>query len=159
MEFEGEEEFEILVDLEEDPIRNDELFGFRKEVAEAAANKKYRPTEQQLLQEGKLGDSEISARIKRAIFGTYDEKPACIILVRVDFCPKSSKGWFRFRSATVQVDFEDISSKDNDQNGEDAEDTSSGESDHSSLFLPRARNCPSVQKQAIRVNLSALFRR
>ncbi len=120
----GEGDIEIPFGLEEDAIRNNELSGFRKAPVELIADKAYRPAEQQLLQEGKLGDSEISARISKAIFGTYNGQPACLILLRLDFCPKNGRGWFRFRNATVQADFEEID-RGNGNGGE--EDVDSGE--------------------------------
>ncbi len=69
----------------------------------------YQPSEQQLLGEGKLAHSEFSARLQRVTFGTLDgslneKQPACLVLFHVDFCPRN-RSWFRFRSATVEVEF------------------------------------------------------
>jgi hypothetical protein len=103
----------ITLPLEEDALRKDHLFSFRSKSPrpEPVPAKAYRPSEQLLLQEGKLGDSSFSARLKKVKFGrcttaTGERVPACLILVRVDFVPKS-RGWFRFRDANVEVTFTD----------------------------------------------------
>lgn len=113
---------EIGLPVEEDSVESDELFSFRsKDLPEP--DKKYRPSEQQLIQEGKLGGSELSARMNKAIFGTFDGQPACLILIRVDFCPKGGmRSWFRFRSATVQADFSDIDKNDDQEESDDSDD-------------------------------------
>ena len=98
-----EEELDISFTLEEDAVRNDELSSSGPPVDD-----QYRLDEQQLLQEGKLGDADISARIKRATFGVYNEKPACLIHLRLDFCPKNGKSFFRFRSAIISAEFEEV---------------------------------------------------
>ena len=105
VEQEGEDdEPELSFGLEEDPNRKDQLFTFRKE--QPVTTKDYRPSEQQLLREGKLGDAEFSARLQTVIFSTYDSQPACLICFQVDFATVK-KGWFRFRNATIEVQFED----------------------------------------------------
>ncbi|KAI4090595.1 MAG: hypothetical protein LQ344_004642 [Seirophora lacunosa] len=95
---------DITFTLEEDLNRKDQLFSFRKDPP-TAPTKDYHAKEQQLLQEGKLGSSEFSARLRKVIFGTFDDDSACLILFRVDFA-SSKKGWFRFRNATVEAEFE-----------------------------------------------------
>ena len=107
IEADREEELNISFNLEEDAVRNDELSspGPRERLT---ADEKYRSAEQQLLQEGKLGDTEISARIKKATFGVFNEQPACLIHVCLDFCPKNGKSFFRFRSAIITVEFEEV---------------------------------------------------
>ena len=94
--------------LEEDLDRKDQLFSFRQEKKPIVTAKAYKPTEQQLLQEGKLGDSEFSARLQKVNFGTFKGRPACLLVVQVDFVPKKNRGWFRFRNATVEIKFENI---------------------------------------------------
>ncbi len=94
--------------LEEDLGRKDQLFSFRREKEPVTTDKAYKPAEQQLLQEGKLGDSEFSARLQKVVFGALDERPACLLVVQVDFVPKRNRGWFRFRNATVEIKFEDV---------------------------------------------------
>lgn len=95
---------DITFTLEEDPNRKDQLFSFRKDQG-PAPTKDYHAKEQQLLQEGKLGNSEFSARLRKVLFGTFDGDPACLVLFRVDFA-SAKKGWFRFRNATVEAEFE-----------------------------------------------------
>ncbi len=108
---------------------NDELFSFRHKENEP--DKKYRPSEQQLIQEGRLGDSELSARIKTALFGIFAGKPACLIHIQVDFCPKGGgRGWFRFRSATIDADSSDIAQVDETSDGD------SDDSDGGGVFRP-----------------------
>jgi hypothetical protein len=121
----------LTLPLEEDLLRKDHLFSFRSKSPEPVPTKTYRPSEQQLLQEGKLGESNFSARLKKVKFGRYttatgERVPACLILVRVDFVPKS-RGWFRFRDANVEVAFTDsagavshgISAHDDDADDDD----------------------------------------
>lgn len=98
-----EEELDISFDLEEDAVRSDELSSSGPTVDE-----NYRIAEQQLLQEGRLGDAEISACIKKATFGVFNEQPACLIHLRLDFCPKNGKSFFRFRNATITLEFEEV---------------------------------------------------
>lgn len=98
----------LTFNLEEDANRADQLFTFRKASKEdPSATRTYRPAEKQLLQEGKLGDSEFSARLERVVFGTHSSSPACLIVVGVNFCPKN-RGWLRFRQATVEIAFEEL---------------------------------------------------
>ena len=105
---EREGEIDISFNLEEDAVRNDELSGSAPRGRSAVEDEKYRSAEQQLLQEGKLGDTEIFARIKKATFGVFNDQPACLIHVCLDFCPKNGKSFFRFRSATITVEFEEV---------------------------------------------------
>lgn len=92
--------------LVEDLNRKDQLFGLRKKDLPSPSPINYQSSEKQLLQEGKLGDSEFSARLQKVIFGTYEGKAACLIAFRVNFAPKN-RGWFRFRSAIIQAETED----------------------------------------------------
>ena len=116
-----EPDLEIDLGLEVDS-GNEELFSFHsKDPIES--DKKYRPSEQQLIQEGKLGESELSARIKKAIFGTFDGQDACLILIRVHFCPKGGgRGWFRFRSATIEANFTEIDAPDDEGSSDESDD-------------------------------------
>ncbi|KAL8826725.1 MAG: hypothetical protein Q9191_003621 [Dirinaria sp. TL-2023a] len=123
-----EPDLEIDLGLELETAGNDELFSFHSKE-EVEPDKKYRPSEQQLIQEGKLGGSDLSARIKKATFGSFNGQPACLILIRVDFCPKGgSRSWFRFRSATIQADFSDLDAVDNEETSEASEEEDEEES-------------------------------
>lgn len=102
-----EEELDISFHIEEDAVRNDELSSPGPR-GRSTADDEYLISEQQLLQEGKLGDADISARIKKATFGVYNEKPACLIHLRLDFCPKNGKSFFRFRSAIISAEVEEV---------------------------------------------------
>ena len=108
VEADREGDIDISFNLEEDAVRNDELSSTDPRGRSAVDDEKYRSAEQQLLQEGKLGDTEILARIKKATFGIFNEQPACLIHVCLDFCPKNGKSFFRFRSATITVEFEEV---------------------------------------------------
>lgn len=118
--------------LVEDLNRKDQLFGFHKKALPSPDPISYRSSEKQLLQEGKLGASEFSARLQKVIFGTYEGKPACLIAFQANFAPKN-RGWFRFRDATIQAETEDaedvnsvdIADDDDDEYHEIAEDQSS----------------------------------
>ena len=102
-----EGELDISFDLEEDAVLNEELSGFGSR-RRSSVDEHYRIAEQQLLQEGKLGDTEISARIKTATFGVFKNQPACLIHLHLDFCPKNGKSFFRFRCAEITVEFEEV---------------------------------------------------
>ncbi|KAL8663599.1 MAG: hypothetical protein Q9202_003787 [Teloschistes flavicans] len=113
---------DVFFNLEEDLNRKDQLFSFRKEQSISVID--YRAREQQLLQEGKLGNSEFSARLRKVSFGVFDGQTACLIVFRVDFATVK-KGWFRFRNATIEADFEEPESKNldpMDQSDESEED-------------------------------------
>jgi hypothetical protein len=106
--------------LVEDPNRKNQLFGFRKETSPPPNPIDYRPSEKQLLQEGKLGASEFSARLQRVAFGTYGGQSACLIAFQVNFAPKN-RGWFRFRKATIQAEAEKIEEDNSVDNGVEEE--------------------------------------
>lgn len=57
------------------------------------------------MQDGKLGISEFSARLRRVFFGTFDNQPACLIVFRISFAT-AKKGWFRCCNASVEAEFE-----------------------------------------------------
>jgi len=69
--YEPDIEIDLALEL---TVENDELSSFRHKENEP--DKKYRSSEQKLIQEGQFGDSELSARIKKAIFGNFNGKPA-----------------------------------------------------------------------------------
>ncbi|KAL8752390.1 MAG: hypothetical protein Q9184_005752 [Pyrenodesmia sp. 2 TL-2023] len=124
---EEEDAPELIFSVEEDPNRKDQLFTFRKEPPTPTNN--YHAKEQQLLQEGKLGNAEFSARLRKVVFGTFDEQPACLILFRIDFAT-AKKGWFRFRNATIDAEFEEAldagtGASDEDEDEDDIDDQSS----------------------------------
>jgi hypothetical protein len=97
----------LVYTLEEDVNRKEQLASFRDESSEARRKTAlHRQNEQQLLEEGKLAQSEFSARLQRVTFGSFQGQPACRILFLVDFCPRN-RSWFRFRKATVEVEFQE----------------------------------------------------
>lgn len=102
--------------LAEDLSRKDQLFSIRKPPPQPSKQKDYRPSEQQLLRAGKLGESQISARLKQVKFGTFKGETACLVVVQVDFAPKNG-GWFRFRNATVELEFEEEGGEEDDEDG------------------------------------------
>ena len=91
--------------LEEDPHLNSQLSFFSRD-SPPAKDVKYRPTEQQLLREGKLGSGEFTARLQQVRFGTFKGETACLVVVKVDFAAKNS-GWLRFRRATIEMEVEE----------------------------------------------------
>jgi hypothetical protein len=97
----------LVYTLEEDANRKEQLASFRDENSDARRKTAlHRHNEQQLLEEGKLAQSEFSARLQRVTFGSFQGQPACLILFLVDFCPRN-RSWFRFRKATVEVEFQE----------------------------------------------------
>ena len=128
---------DITFSVEEDINRKDQLFSFRKDQATAPA-KDYYAKEQQLLQEGKLGSSEFSARLRKAVFGTFDGDPACLISFRVDFA-SAKKGWFRFRNATVEAEFEQCGEAAHDDDDDDGDDDDGDDDDEEEYTGPLIR--------------------
>ncbi|KAL8990708.1 MAG: hypothetical protein Q9177_000708, partial [Variospora cf. flavescens] len=121
---EEDESADLIFSVEEDLNRKDQLFSFRKD--QQLPTKTYHAKEQQLLQEGKLGSSEFSAHLRKVVFGEHQDESACLILFRVDFATVK-KGWFRFRNATVEAEFEHVTppaanDADNDSNNDDDDD-------------------------------------
>ena len=97
----------LVFALEEDSHLNSQLSRFGRERS-PTKDVKYRPSEQQLLKEGKLASSEFAARLQQASFGTFKGEPACLVVIKVDFAAKN-KGWFRFRRATIEMEVEEPS--------------------------------------------------
>ena len=106
--------------LEEDPYGNSQLSGFNREKP-TAKDVKYRSSEQQLLSEGKLGSSEIAARLQKAVFGICNDEPACLVIIKVDLASKS-KGFFRFRRATLEIEVEEPPTGPNGEEFDDDDD-------------------------------------
>lgn len=123
--------------LVEDVNRKDQLFGGRKS-APPSTPKPYRASQKQLLGEGKGWQSEITARLNKVIFGTFEGKTACLVMVQVNFAPKSH-GFFRFRNATVELGFEDKGDgkehKDEDDEDDDDDDDDDDSDDDEQLLV------------------------
>jgi hypothetical protein len=96
----------LVYKLEEDGNRKEQLGFWNEKIDSRKKPALHRENEQQLLEDGKLGRSEFSARLQRVTFGTFESRPACRIVFLVDFCP-SSQSWFRFRDATVEAEFQE----------------------------------------------------
>jgi hypothetical protein len=58
----------------------------------------------QTLSEGTVLGSKFRARLQGPTFGKYYEKPACLLVISINFKPKSYSGALRFRDATVEVE-------------------------------------------------------
>lgn len=116
--------------LVEDLSRKNQLSSVRKPPPPPGKPRHYRPNERQLLQEGKRWDSEIFARLKQVEFGTFKGETACLVVVQVDFAPKKG-GFFSFRSATVEVGFEEeANGKEEQGNGKEDEDEDEDDEDY-----------------------------
>lgn len=125
--------------LVEDVKRKDQLFGGRMgRLAPPSTPKPYRPSQNQLLGEGKGWQSEITARLNKVIFGTFKGKTACLVMVQVNFAPKS-RGFFRFRNAKVELGFEDKEDgkehKEDDEDDDDDDDDDDSDDDEQLLVL------------------------
>ena len=100
--------------LQEDTDRNSQLsFGQRK-ASPPPEDQEHRPSEQQLLKEGKLGASEFTARLRHVQYGKFRGANACLIVFGVDFAPKN-RGWFRFRKAFIEAEVEALSTSTDDR--------------------------------------------
>lgn len=126
----------LVFNLEEDPHLNSQLSHSGREKS-PAKDVKYRPSEQQLLKEGKLGSSEFTARLQQASFGTFKGETACLVVIKVDFAAKN-KGWFRFRRATIEMEVEEPSLSSAKNDGDDKE-VSSDDSDEAEYTGPLIR--------------------
>lgn len=69
----------------------------------------YNEDKNQILSEGQLLSSKFIARLKRVLWGYYERpsNPACLLVLEVNFKPKKYGGFFRYRDATVEVEFDD----------------------------------------------------
>lgn len=69
----------------------------------------YDENKNQILSEGQLLSSKFVARLKRVLWGYYERpsNPACLLVLEVNFKPKKYGGFFRYRDATVEVEFDD----------------------------------------------------
>ncbi|KAK3172461.1 hypothetical protein OEA41_005783 [Lepraria neglecta] len=125
----------LVFNLEEDPHLNSQLSHFGREKS-PAKDVKYRPSEQQLLKEGKLGSSEFTARLQQASFGTFKGETACLVVIKVDFAAKN-KGWFRFRRATIEMEVEEpsLSSAKNDEVDEEVSSDDSDEAEYTGPLI------------------------
>ncbi|KAH0563273.1 hypothetical protein GP486_002158 [Trichoglossum hirsutum] len=65
----------------------------------------YSPPQADLLTEGDLRGAYFSARIVKVIFATFDTKPACLLLIELNFQVSARGVLHRFRDATVEVEF------------------------------------------------------
>ncbi|KAI4133082.1 MAG: hypothetical protein LQ347_002300 [Umbilicaria vellea] len=67
----------------------------------------YNENKNQILSEGQLLSSKFIARLKRVLWGYYERpsNPACLLVLEVNFKPKNG-GFFRYRDATVEVQFD-----------------------------------------------------
>ncbi|MCJ1224378.1 hypothetical protein MMC12_001023 [Toensbergia leucococca] len=92
----------IECDLHLNSPRLDELGVFDR--------KKPLPSEQfdhergQLLTDGYSLGSKLQSRLKLVQFGRHTGGNGCLVLVSIDFTPKSSSGVLRFREATVKIE-------------------------------------------------------
>ena len=96
----------LTYSLEPDDGPQEQLFSFRR-ASPPPAPKAYDPNRQQRLTEGELGESRFDARLRQVTFGTYRSHPACLLVLNVNFQPSNMKRWFRFRDATVDIEFDD----------------------------------------------------
>lgn len=126
----------LIFNLESDPHLNSQLSHFGRDKS-PAKDVKYRPSEQQLLKEGKLGSSEFTARLQQASFGTFNGETACLVVIKVDFAVKN-KGWFRFRRATIEMEVEETSLS-SSKNDDVDEESSSDDSDEPEYTGPLIR--------------------
>ena len=99
---------DLALDIDLD--RNEQLTAWRGEKDDLQESE-YRASEQQLLREGKLGDSRWDVRLSNVEFGSYDGGSACVVVLNISFNAKSQR-WFRFRNARIEVEFGSVAEGD-----------------------------------------------
>jgi len=138
----------LVYQLEEDVNRKEQLGFWDENSDERTKTARHRESEQQLLEEGKLGRSEFSARLQKATFGIFKGQPACLIVFLVDFCP-GSQTWFRFHIATVEAEFqEEQPAIDTSVDDERDYDGGKAQAHHQQIFHSIQCHCNSADSRA-----------
>lgn len=105
MAVEGDEAGELLIEvpLEVNTSRASHLGLLDCKASASAPSKAFRPDSNQLLTQGASLGSKLQSRLKLVRFGRHSGSPACLLLLSIDFKPKSYTGVLRFRDATIEV--------------------------------------------------------
>ena len=105
MDQESRDAGDLLIELPLDinTSRTNELGLFDRKSSEPAPSKPYQQDANQLLTQGSSLGAKLQSRLKLVKFGRHNDSCACLIILSIDFKPKSYTGVLRFRDATVTV--------------------------------------------------------
>ena len=93
----------IEIPLEVNTSRANELGLFDRKASEPTPSKPFEHDTSQFLTQGASLGSKLQSRLKLVRFGVHTGSLACILLLSIDFKPKSYTGVLRFRDAVVEV--------------------------------------------------------
>ena len=93
----------IQIPLEINTSRINDLGLFDRKSSQPAPSKPFQHDANQLLTQGAFLGSMLQSRLKLVRFGQYSGSPACLVVLSIDFKPKSYTGVLRFRDAIVEV--------------------------------------------------------
>ena len=93
----------IEIPLEVNTSRINDLGLFDRKASQSAPSKPFQHDANQLLTQGASLGSKLQSRLKLVRFGQHTGSPACLIVLSIDFKPKSYTGVLRFRDAVVEV--------------------------------------------------------
>ncbi|MCJ1385803.1 hypothetical protein MMC17_008927 [Xylographa soralifera] len=91
----------IECDLEVNSSRLNDLGVFDRKQPTPA--EQFDHERRQLLTDGHSFGSKLQSRLKLVKFGKHTGGDGCLVVISIDFKPKSSTGFLRFRDATVEV--------------------------------------------------------
>lgn len=93
----------IEIPLEVNTSRANDLGLFDRKASEPIPSKPFQHDASQLLTQGASLGLKLQSRMKLVRFGGHTGSAACLLLLSIDFKPKSYTGVLRFRDAVVEV--------------------------------------------------------
>ena len=93
----------IEIPLEINTSRANDLGLFDRKASEPAPSKPFQHDASQFLTQGASLGSKLQSRLKLVRFGQHTGSLACLLVLSIDFKPKSYTGVLRFRDAVVEV--------------------------------------------------------
>ncbi|KAL6713108.1 hypothetical protein ACLMJK_009229 [Lecanora helva] len=93
----------IEVPLEINNSRINDLGLFDRKSPEPTPSKPFEHDSTQLLTQGSSLGAKLQSRLKLVKFGEHTSSCGCLIVITIDFTPKSYTGVLRFRDAAVQL--------------------------------------------------------
>ena len=99
----GDGDLLIEVPLEVNTSRINDLGLFDRKVSQPTPSKPFQQDANQLLTQGASLGAKLQSRLRLVRFGQYTGSPACLVVLSIDFKPKSYTGVLRFRDAIVEL--------------------------------------------------------